>query len=126
MCTLAFQGMGYSKDFVENYKSIAIQLRKDPHTKIKVSFALDSICSACPHQTPENQCQNQEKIAALDMRHAKVLHLKEGDVLSWEEGLVRIKQYMALEKFHNACRGCSWKDAGMCERALSTHLGNEH
>jgi len=43
MCTLGFQGMGYSPAFVTNYKDIAATLKANPRTDIKVSFSLDSI-----------------------------------------------------------------------------------
>jgi len=25
---------------------------------------------------------------------------------------------MNVEKFHNACQGCSWKEYGVCQQAL--------
>ena len=68
---------------------------------------------------------SQEKIASLDDRHASVLKLGEGNVLSWGEGLARIKEHMTIETFHKACAGCSWKEAGVCEAALRAHLNEE-
>ena len=126
MCTLGFQGMGYSPAFVTNYKDIAATLMANPHTDIKVSFTLDSICRACPHQTVDGFCESQEKIDSLDMRHGAILNLNEGDVLTWSEGLARIKEHMTLEAFHKACTGCSWKESGVCERALKSLLNSEN
>ena len=45
MCTLAFQGYGYSQGFVENYKKIASKVISDPNTKIEVVDNLDTICN---------------------------------------------------------------------------------
>ncbi len=75
MCTLAFQGYGYSQSFVENYKKIASKVISDPNTKIEVVDNLDTICSVCPNQTnyPANNVANfsflldyfQESLVAL-------------------------------------------------------------
>jgi hypothetical protein len=62
MCTLAFQGYGYSHGFVENYKKIASKVISDPNAQIEVVDSLDSICSACPNQTKQGKCTKQAKV----------------------------------------------------------------
>ncbi len=66
MCTLAFQGYGYSQSFVENYKKIASKVISDPNTKIEVVDNLDTICSVCPNQTKQGKCTTQAKVLELD------------------------------------------------------------
>jgi len=118
LCTLGFQGAGYSPKFIQNFQSIVDQLNDDPNTSIQVVEHLDSICSPCPNQTLDSQCQKQSLITHLDENHAEVLGLREGDVITWAEAKQKIKKHMTLEKFHTACDKCGWKKTGVCEKAL--------
>lgn len=118
MCTLGFQGKGYSLPFIENYRSIIEQINNDPATLIQVTSSLDSICQACPHQTDEYTCQQQAFIEQLDQAHLKALSLKEGQRLTWTEAKTKIKAQISLECFHQICADCEWKPYGICESAL--------
>jgi len=122
MCTLGFQGHGYSADFVRNYRKIAARLNSDENTPIEVVANMDDICTPCPNRLNEKLCKNQDKISQLDTRHQEVLKLKAGDVLSWKDAKIRIKQNMTIQKFDYACDGCSWKDYGICQKSLERLL----
>lgn len=117
LCTLGFQGVGYSPHFVENYNQIVEALQKNEELPIQVVEGKDSICRACPHQNG-GSCSVEEKIQDFDSRHSQILHLKPGDMLSWKEAQQRLKEHMTLEDFHQACVGCEWKAWGVCETAL--------
>ncbi len=117
-CTLGFEGKGYSPHFISNYQKIVDLITNDPHTPIQIINKLDSICSACPHQTHQGFCQKQDFISRLDAAHAQILGLEDQQVITWFEAKKRIKQHMTIEKFHSACQGCPWKVYGMCEAAL--------
>lgn len=119
LCTLCFQGKGYSPDFIRNYKSIVKNLVDD--TPIQVTEYTDSICAPCPHKR-ELQCASQAKIDILDKNHAKTLQLKTDEILSWGEAKQRIKDNLTLEKFHEICKTCSWKEYGLCEKVLTEFL----
>lgn len=114
LCTLAFEGKGYSPAFVSNYFKIIDALKTTP---IVVTFAADSICSPCPNRI-DSGCVTQDKIDKLDHAHAEILNLREGDSLSWTEAVGRIKTQMSLELFHRACEPCGWKSLGICEAKL--------
>ncbi|GAB4168668.1 MAG: DUF1284 domain-containing protein [Rickettsiaceae bacterium] len=118
MCTLGFHGKGYSTDFVRNYKKIVAQITKDENTQIKVAEYMDNICSACPNKIDEVICKTQNKVLKLDENHSKVLKLKPGQTLTWSQAKALIKKHMTIKKFHQACKGCSWKQYGVCEKAL--------
>ena len=119
MCTLAFTGKGYSLGFIKNYKKIVQELGNNEDTLIEVVEYMDSICSPCPNRVDDIICKSQEKIAKLDQAHKEILSLKTGEIISWKQAKTRIKQNMTIEKFHNACAGCSWKQYGICEQKLS-------
>jgi uncharacterized protein len=117
LCTLGFQGRGYSSEFIRNYGEIVEALHEHQELPLQVIFENDSICKVCPHQRGEG-CINEEKIQGLDARHAAILHLKPRDILTWGQAKKRLKEKMSLENFHKACQGCSWKSLGVCEESL--------
>lgn len=117
LCTLGFQGKGYSPAFVKNYFKIVETLEENESLALEVVTTSDSICQPCPHRV-ENGCSRDEMIRSLDRRHATVLELQEGDSLTWSEAKEKLKDKMTLKAFHQACEGCSWKPLGMCEAAL--------
>lgn len=117
LCTLGFQGAGYSPAFIDNFAQIKKALEQDDMVSICVVTGQDSICRACPHQKG-NKCSSGEKIQELDASHARIMNLKEKQVLTWREAKHLLKKSMTLDQFHNACAGCEWKALGICEAAL--------
>lgn len=122
MCTLSFQGKGYSPEFVNNYKHIVQDLTED--TQISIVQQTDDICAPCPHKRGLS-CAEQEKIKLLDQQHQEALGLRE-DSLSWKEAKNLIKQNMTMEKFHHICSPCEWKKFGICEKVLKNFLAENN
>lgn len=118
MCTLGFVGEGYSPDFIKNYATIVNKLTRDENTLIKVSFGTDSICASCPEKLARNLCASQKTIDSLDQQHARILNLKDGEVLTWKQAKGRILKKMTYKNFYSACKDCSWLKLGVCEAAL--------
>jgi len=118
MCTLGFQGKGYSVSFIKNYQKIFDTLKEDPNTPIQVTTKLDDICRVCPHQRPEEQCEKQTLIEKLDNAYQTLLGLEEGQVLGWQTAKKLIQSRVSVDQFHESCEGCGWKDYGVCEAAL--------
>jgi len=121
LCTVGYQGKGYSPEFTQNYDEIARHLKADGENgdaiAIEVVGKTDSICSPCPSRRGA-LCEMQAKIEKLDHAHATILSLKEGDVLSWGEAKERIATHFTDEAFESACAPCSWKPLGICKAAL--------
>jgi len=118
LCTLGFQGKGYSIPFVKNFQNIVEQLNADPDSLIQVTKGLDQICGSCPNKKENNSCDKQTKIERLDKAHQTILGLEENQIISWKEAKRLIKEKMSIEDFHAACEGCEWKVYGVCETAL--------
>ena len=119
LCSVGYEGMGYSKSFIANYDRIIEQIRRDEDTAIKVIFELDDICSKCPEQNPRARtCNNQTTIDKLDQAHAAILKLKDQEIVSFRDAKARIKEHFSLEQFHIACKPCEWQKMGTCEKAL--------
>ena len=92
-------------------------------TQIEVVGFADDICAPCPRRCGP-LCENQDKIAALDSRHARALGLFAGTRLSWGEAKRRIVKRVPPGSLATLCRGCQWLELGLCEAALAA-LHNE-
>ncbi len=123
LCTLGFQGKGYSSSFVNNFANIVQELKNNENTHIHVISSGDSICRACPSLSSRG-CEEEAKVQALDHRHTQVLGFKPGDQITWAEAKQTIKENMTLNAFHAVCEGCEWKPQGMCEKALRALKSN--
>lgn len=122
LCTLGFEGKGYSDEFVRGFQKIADSLRErgeaGDQTPIQVVAQTDAICEPCPNRTGK-LCATEEKIQKLDQAHAAVLEIRSGDILTWGEAKTRIAEKMTTERFHASCAPCAWKGMGVCEAALN-------
>ncbi|SLN12240.1 hypothetical protein PEL8287_00328 [Roseovarius litorisediminis] len=120
LCSLGFQGKGYSDGFTANMARIVVEGLRAPggdDTLIEVTGATDDICAPCPKRRGQI-CDAQEKIAALDSRHARALGLFSGTCLTWAEAKRRIVKRVPPGALQNLCSGCQWLDLGLCEQAL--------
>ncbi len=123
LCTLCFQGKGYSRTFIANYQAIVetLQSTDGDEQSIRVTNTTDSICSPCPHKRNE-RCATEEKISVLDQAHAHALDLSPNQMITWGQAKQAIKEKISLEIFHQICATCSWKSMGICEEVLNEFL----
>ncbi|ATX66413.1 DUF1284 domain-containing protein [Roseinatronobacter bogoriensis] len=120
LCTLGFQGKGYSGAFTQNMAAIVNRLRAPDGgaVRIQVTYQADSICAPCPHKRGLS-CKEAAKINTLDTRHADALSLRDGDSLTWAEAQARIVARVPQGSLEQLCGGCQWLELGLCETALS-------
>lgn len=120
LCSLGFEGKGYSDRFTENMSRIVLGRLRAPdggRTLIEVTGATDAICAPCPRRRG-NHCTEQVQIAALDARHAARLGLSPGDRLSWAEAQERIRRRVRPDDLDRLCHGCGWLPLGLCKAAV--------
>lgn len=121
LCALAFEGKGYSDEFVRGFQRIVDALRdegKDGDLReIEVVGSSDSICHPCPNRRGKG-CETEEKIARLDRAHSEILGVSPGEKVSWGVAKNLLAQRMTDEAFEKACAPCSWKSLGVCKKAL--------
>lgn len=121
LCSLGFQGKGYSPGFTANMTAIVMGRLRAPQgdaTEITVIAALDDICAPCPKRRG-SACASQDQIDRLDQAHASALSLRPGDRLTWGQAKARIRQNLPPGSLATLCAGCQWEPYGMCEAALS-------
>ncbi|MDV7269500.1 DUF1284 domain-containing protein [Thioclava sp. A2] len=119
LCSLGFEGKGYSPDFTANMTAIVmgrLRVQDGESARIVVVTEADDICTPCPSRRG-NSCESAGKIEALDAAHAKALRLNEGDELSWGEALDRMRA-LPDTILDDICGPCQWRGFGMCTAAL--------
>jgi len=134
LCALCFKGRGYSPAFIANFQTIMNQLNAPggDDTPIHIVSHTDSICAPCPNRS-EKTCLTEDKIAVLDTAHAAALDIQTGQTVTWGDAKELIAKKMTMEKFHQTCASCSWKEYGICEGVLkelhdkeSSHVREKH
>ena len=121
LCSLGYEGKGYSDGFTENMTSIVmgrLRAAEGDNTPIRVVGAADDICAPCPKRRG-TLCTTQDKIKTLDRAHAAALKLKPHEELTWGEAKARIRAAVPPGTLKTLCAGCEWEPYGMCEAALA-------
>ncbi|GAB4386869.1 DUF1284 domain-containing protein [Albidovulum sp.] len=121
LCSLGFEGKGYSDAFTANMSAIVLgRLRAagGDATEIEVTGATDDICAPCPRRRGRH-CTAERKIRMLDRAHAAALRLSPRERLSWGEAKARIRAHVPPGSLSTLCRGCEWEPLGLCEAALA-------
>ncbi|WP_368731052.1 DUF1284 domain-containing protein [Thioclava sp. JE_KL1] len=120
LCSLGFEGKGYSDRFTANMTEIVEGRLRQPEgaaVEIEVVGAADDICDPCPSRRGSG-CTAQAKIDRLDAAHAAALDIAPGDVLTWGKALERMAALPA-DVHQTICAECQWLSAGMCAAALA-------
>lgn len=121
LCSLGYQGKGYSTQFTANMDRIVVDHLHAPagfDTRIRIVGLSDDICAPCPHRRGDS-CEKAEKITALDKRHADQLELQDGQVVTWNQARERIRERVTPQLLDTLCAGCEWLNAGMCKQAVA-------
>ncbi len=121
LCSLGFEGHGYSDTFTRNMEAIVVgtlRAKAGRSCKIEVVDTTDDICDPCPKRR-NALCVDQDKIARLDRAHSNALDISFGDQLTWGDALARIKEHVKPGDLDEICAGCRWLELGACKAAVS-------
>ncbi len=112
VCLRFYDGTGYDDRFREDLR---ILVAGAMNNGISVAEGADDLCMHCPF-LEEGRCAQtptaHEEVMAMDRMALKLLRLRSGESVSWEEVGQRIPGFFACWK-SEFCDGCAWK--GGCE-----------
>lgn len=108
LCTLHFQGAGYSSGFVANFTRLMEGVASRDQTWVQVEGMADDICTACPSLQPDGvSCEYQASISRRDEALLQAMGWEPGQVLelgaAHRQVLARRESLMA-----SVCPGCEW------------------
>lgn len=115
-CTALFSGHGYSEEFTKKMTALVVDLHKGE--RITVQLGADEICSVCPNRTDSGGCAlSTEDVLRRDSAALRVLRLKPGETLNWQQAAEKLKNLTEPE-FRSVCGGCRWQREGLCSLTL--------
>ena len=122
LCLLGFRGSGYSPEFVGAMRRFQEQLQDDPGHELRLVTEPDPLCGTCPHLGAEGcELKGEGHEAHMRAHDAAVLHrlgLRTGDVLRWEDLLLRVRQRIRGSDLPQICTTCPWLPLGVCQESI--------
>ncbi|MGL5766287.1 MAG: DUF1284 domain-containing protein [Sarcina sp.] len=116
LCTQAYEGKGYSKEFIKNMDENIKILRNSRGYKVKIQASLDELCVGCPHNNGQ-VCGTQEKVMNMDKKVLRYFDIKEG-IYEYDFLIEKIQNKINKDIFKDICGECGWYAYGMCERLI--------
>ncbi|MGL5616813.1 MAG: DUF1284 domain-containing protein [Sarcina sp.] len=116
LCTQAYIGKGYSKEFIENMDKWTKILREEKGYIIKLEKTLDNLCNYCP-SSKGDRCESEDKVMAMDEKVLNYFNLKE-DFYCYSEVVKKIKREINKEIFDDICKDCQWYEYDICEKLI--------
>lgn len=118
LCSILYEGAGYSEAFVENMNGI-VQALKDPQTRLCLVTGADSICAECPNALEEGGCaldgeEIKKNVGSLDERILGKTGLTAGEIYTARQAVGQTALHMDAAFFEQCCAGCRWYLAGYC------------
>lgn len=116
LCSVLFQGNGYSEAFVKNMQAVVDQLFS-PERMILPVDRPDQICETCPNALADGGCaldEENKKIADKDRMVLQRLDLTNGCAYPAGELQEALKQKVTESFFETCCGGCRWYRQGLC------------
>lgn len=108
LCSLHYQGAGYSAAFTDNFTALMQQVQTGAVTRVRVAPMADAICQACPSlQSDQQSCEFQASVMRRDRALLDAMDWQPGQEFDLEEAhlavLARREALMA-----EVCPGCEW------------------
>ena len=124
LCTVLYQGKGYSEQFVHNMDNVVDAL-KNGHNQIKVVTRPDIICSECPNAMEDGSCAldgekvnesaDAKSIASLDENVFTFFELEPEKIYEVSEIFTIVQSKITPEFFNLCCGECRWHKMGLCD-----------
>ena len=123
LCIQGFVGKGYSPEFVANMTRVVDALHANPQSEVRVVAEPDALCDVCPN-LGRHGCELHGPGAerGIVFQDRDVLHrlgIADGEVLSWNAILERIRGAVGPEDLDDICGACPWLPLGHCKEGLS-------
>ena len=112
LCSLGFQGHGYSNTFTANMAEVVGRLRAPGGEEmvIEITGQADAICAPCPRRLGTS-CLSHHRINTLDAAHGAALGIVPGDRITWGDAQDRVRDNVAPDDLDILCEGCPWASA---------------
>lgn len=121
ICTLGYEGKGYSDSFVRHMNKITECLRTEDELSIEVVNSTDDICARCPHMLDIDYCEKNEAVKSHDEKVSQALCLEERKY-TYQELLSIIRIKVTPEILSQLCGDCMWLPLTSCRQLITDFL----
>lgn len=116
LCTQAYEGKGYSEEFINNMNKNIELLRHKEGFKVKIESVLDDLCIACPNNKGK-VCGTEIKVKTMDEKVLKYFDLKKNTYV-YKDVINLIQKKITRNILEDICGECQWYKYGMCQRII--------
>jgi len=106
----SFNGEGYSKEFVDNFRDVINKIKKE-NPFIKVINCPDVICEACPHNRggcTRKGPESESKVKDKDNKFIELLKLSVGNEMKANEVIDLVNREITDREIRKICKDCEW------------------
>ena len=115
LCTVLYQGEGYSGAFCDNMTEKVRGLKENPEESLILVTDPDMICARCPNRTPDDTCMDDKNhVKVKDMNLLKLFGWQEAESYTYQELLRQAVEKLNAESFKESCGRCLWYQQGLC------------
>lgn len=116
LCTQAYEGKGYSEEFIDNMNKNIKLLRYKKGFKVKIKSVLDDLCTGCPNNKGQI-CDTENKVKIMDEKVLKYFDLKEENYV-YKDVINLIQREITRDILEDICSECEWYKYEMCKKAI--------
>lgn len=122
LCLVAFQGEGYSPEFIEKALGLQRALLADDAV-VELVRGPDDLCDGCPEMSRECVSLAPDSgVEKLDRAASALLGVTPGRHRA-AELLLSMRKTFTPERGYKVCAGCSWLPRMDCPRVIAARLG---
>ncbi len=113
LCIQGFQGLGYSKEFVENMNNVIEFLKSSPDQKIQITADCDVLCAYCPHNIQGKCVQSSDSnknVMQMDFDVLKTIDLDLDTTIKAIDAFQHVKKNINSVNIYKICRSCKRKE----------------
>ncbi len=115
LCTVLYQGEGYSGAFCDNMTEKVRELKGKPEESLILVTDPDMICARCPNRTEDDTCMDDKNhVKTKDQKLLKLFGWKEAESYTYQELLEQAVEKLDAEEFIKSCGRCRWYQQGLC------------
>lgn len=107
LCLQNYRGRGYSESFTDGMNAVALRLRTQPETLVRITEGADTLCRSCPNRRGR-ECLSCRP-ALFDKNVRQTFQIRNGNIMSWKEA-EEIIAPLTGGKIRQLCPSCQWQN----------------
>lgn len=112
LCCAAFEGKGYTKEFIKKLSSIQNAILTN--IKIKLITTADHVCGSCPNILSSGCASQNSPVNRMDKSVLAFLNIDETKTMP-SKNIYELLSDVDKAKLNTVCLNCEWKKNSICK-----------